>query len=68
MQNFPHQKIAPPKGCMIGALLSYVTDGTLGKYSPMNVTILPGMKREKNVKADKKAAQVKLANTVFTGF
>ena len=63
--------IAPPKGCMIGALLSYVTDGTLGKYSPMNANLglLPGMKREKGMsKADKKAAQVKLANTVFTEF
>ena len=46
---------------MIGALLSYVTDGTLGKYSPMNANLglLPGMKREKGMsKADKKAAHV----------
>ena len=52
---------------MIGALLSYVTDGTLGKYSPMNANLglLPGEARKGMSKADKKAAQVKLKNTVL---
>lgn len=61
----------PPKGCVLGSLHNYVTVGTLGKYAPMNANLglLPGMKREKGMsKADKKAAQVKLANEVFTEF
>ena len=63
--------VIPPKGCMLGALHNYITEGGLAKYSPMNANLglLPGMKREKGMsKADKKAAQVKLANKVFTEF
>ena len=41
----------PPKGCMMGALHHYVTNSSLGKYSPMNANLglLPGMKRTKGM-------------------
>ena len=61
----------PPKGCMMGALLNYVTNGNLGKFSPMNANLglLPPIKREKGMsKSDKKVAQVKRANVVFNEF
>ena len=59
------------KGCMMGALHHYVTNGSLGKYSPMNANLglLPGMKRTKGMsKKDKKAEQVKRAREVFSEY
>lgn len=63
---------APPKGCMVGALLDYVTVASPnGKFAPMNINLglLPGMKREKGMsKADKKIAQVEKARGVFESY
>jgi methylenetetrahydrofolate--tRNA-(uracil-5-)-methyltransferase len=61
----------PPRTTMIGALASYVTQGPLGDFSPMNANLglLPAVDRRKGEsKADKKARQVGNAATAFSQY
>ena len=54
----------PPKETMLGALYSYVTEGVLGDYQPMNANLglLPTMEKQRGIsKADRKAKQVAIA-------
>ncbi len=58
----------PPSESMLGALLSYVTKGPKGKFSPMNANLglLPGIEKRKGVsKADRKQEQCRRAGEVF---
>ena len=58
----------PPKNCMIGALLNYVTEGSLGPFQPMNANLglLPSIAKQRGVsKVDRKAVQCNRANEVF---
>jgi methylenetetrahydrofolate--tRNA-(uracil-5-)-methyltransferase len=58
----------PPSATIIGALLSYVVEGGLGEFQPMNANLglLPPTDRKKGEsKADKKARQCALARDVF---
>ncbi len=54
----------PPRQTMLGALHSYVTEGVLGEYQPMNANLglLPSIAKQRGIsKADRKAKQVSLA-------
>lgn len=66
-QSFP----MPPKTTMIGALANYVTQGTLGDYSPMNTNLglLPPLERRRGeTKVDKKARQCLAAREAFVAY
>lgn len=58
----------PPKNCMIGALLNYVTEGTMGPFQPMNANLglLPTIPKQRGVsKVDRKAQQCNQAAEAF---
>lgn len=61
----------PPVGTIIGALHSYVVEGGLGEFQPMNANLglLPHTDRKKGEsKAGKKARQCATAKDAFEGF
>ncbi len=61
----------PPKGTILGALGSYVTEGCLGEFQPMNANLglLPPLpKRRGQSKAERKAAQAAEARQRFAAY
>lgn len=61
----------PPKHTMLGALYSYVTEGVLGDYQPMNANLglLPTIAKQRGIsKADRKAKQVAAAWSEFESY
>ncbi|MCX6127573.1 MAG: methylenetetrahydrofolate--tRNA-(uracil(54)-C(5))-methyltransferase (FADH(2)-oxidizing) TrmFO [Proteobacteria bacterium] len=61
----------PPVGTILGALYSYITEGGLGEFQPMNANLglLPPLPRGRGQsKQDRKAAQCALARSVFDDY
>lgn len=63
--------LPPPEGTICGALLSYVTGGGLGEYSPMNVNmgLLPPIEKTRGVgKKERRKTQCDLARKDFDDY
>ncbi len=61
----------PPVGTLMGSLLSYVVEGGLGLFQPMNANLglLPPTERKKGEsKQEKKARQCAIAKEVFNNY
>ncbi len=61
----------PPKGTLLGALASYVTEGGLGEFQPMNANLgllAPIPKQKGRSKIERKALQAEAARECFAEY